>query len=343
MRHIAARALSALLTFSFGLLLALLCGGLLNQSVRRPAPRAEDGLKAPHVAEAENNFRKRRILFDLRDYRETSDSGLYLSSSYSDYEAFLKEAHEARRRIMPKLFPGGYLDDYGQCSDESRGRRAVGDDDLAWARAHGQFVPYTGEWHRGSFTAPGARQVLYEIVMGACGARLGEIPRTRVYAVFDSWDGLYASFEVQPSEYVYAVRDVNGDDVDEVLLGHGEMRGYNYVSRMRLVSLNGGSLRVLHEFGIGYVYSLADSRGDDRIITVPVIYYTPRGDGETPEFQTDFYRAYCFKGGGCGFMPKPSEWAYFKSGGLSESDLPGFMPPWVLPDLNSYNPSSAHP
>ena len=169
------------------------------------------------------------------------------------------------------------------------------------------------------------------------------MPSTRTLAVFDRWDGLYASIELLPGESVYAVRDVDGDALDEALLGRGEMYGLNYASRMRLVSLKGGSLRVLHDFGVGYVHSFMDDMGHNRTITIPVIYYTPRGDGETPEFHVDFYRADCAESAGCGFMPKPGAWAYFKSGNLSESDLPGPASQWSLPYFVHGSPAPALP
>jgi hypothetical protein len=150
-----------------------------------------------------------------------------------DFEALGDRTDEVKRRIHPKLFPGGYLEHYG---------------------------------------------------------------------------------------HVLEVRDVDGDDVDEVLLGRSEMRGMTYVSRMWLVSLEGGRLRVVHDFGVSGVYSSKDELGNDRVIIIPVIYYTPRGDGRTPEFHVDYYRASCWKSEGCGFAPRPSAWQYYKSGSLGEGD-----------------------
>ena len=318
MRRTLTHAPALLLTFSCGLVLTLLWWAFINDSVKRLARSAELRVAAPHVAVAEQRFRERRILFDKRDYWEELDAphpwGL------RDFESLGDRRAEVKRRILPKLFPGGHLEHYGQCSRESRERRAWSEADLAWARENKQFVGYVPAWHDGSFTAPGAWETLYEIDVGECNAREGPLPATRLFAVFDRWDELHASIPALPAGSVLEVRDVDGDDVDEVLLGWSEMRGTTYVSRLRLASLKGGGLRVLHDFGIGYLYSFTHPLGDDRVITIPVIYYTPRGDGETPEFHVDYYRASCRKSEGCGFMPRPSAWRYFKSGSLNEDD-----------------------
>ena len=316
MRRIVGRALALLLAFSCGVSLALMFRGIVADSVRRLALRAEERIKAPYVAEAENDFRQRRILFDMRDFQETPDGARSNASEYDDMRAMAKEEDEAAQRVMPKVFPGGYLEDYGKCMDSLKTRRAETDADLAWARAHGQFVPHAHNWNRGRFTEPHAPQVIYEIGVGECNMRVGEVAYTRVLAIFDRWDKLYASFEVELGDSVLAVRDVDGDGVDEVLAAHAERSRVNYVMTLRLLSFKGGGMRVVHDFGIGFAYSAADEAGLGRIITVPVIYYTPRGGGELPEFQTDYYRMDCDETKTCGFMPGPAAWRYLKSGRL---------------------------
>ena len=321
MRRTLTHAPALLLTFCCGLLLTLLWWAFIDDSVRRLARRAEQRVAAPHVAGAERRFRERRILYDLRDYWEAPDRphpwGL------RDFESLGDRTDEVKRRILPKLFPGGHLEHYGQCSRQSRERRAESEVDLAWARENRQFVAYVPGWHDGSFTAPGAWETLYEIDVGECNARYGPLPPSQLFAVFDRWDGLHATVPAPFREGVHEVRDVDGDDVEEVLLGRGERRGTTTFVRMRLVSLKGGGLRVVHDFGIGYMYSFAGNP-EDRVITIPVIYYTPRGDGETPEFHVDYYRARCRKSEGCGFMPRPGAWRYFKSGSLNEDDGSAF-------------------
>ena len=343
MRPVLVRAAALLITFSFGLSLALLLQGAVGRAARRLALRAEERLKAPYVAEGEENFRKRRILFDLRDYWVAPDDARPSSSEYRDLDASGKELNDKRRRILPKVFPGGYLEHVGLCDYEGMWPRASSEADLARARGRKQFAPHMTQWKDGHFTEPGALQTLYVIDTGECNGNDMVMPSTRTLAVFDRWDGLYASVGAMQGEGVYAARDVDGDALDEVLLGRGEIYGLNYVVRMRLVSLKGGSLRVLHDFGITYIYSFADKMGHDRTITVPIIYYTPRGDGETPEFQVDYYRAGCSDSAGCGFMPKPSAWRYFRSGVLSESDLPEPASPWALPGRVHGSPSPALP
>jgi hypothetical protein len=322
MRHFVTRPALLLTTFALGLALVLLYGGLVGRSVKRLARRAAERVAAPHVADAERRHRDRRILLDLREYWEVPSSERPRSFDGED-AAFYKEKAEAGRRIFPKLFPKGYLEHVADCSRESRERPAASAADLAWARERGQFDPSVYDnWQRGSFTEPGAHETLYHVSLRECNALSSSgPPSTEMFAVFDRWDGLHASFDSPGGESVYVVRDVDADGVDEVLLSRGEMRGTKGVFSLRLVSLRGGRLRVLHDFGVGYVYSYEQSFfGDERVITIPVIYYTPRGDRELPSFEVDFYRGFCSRGEGCDSLPRPGRWRYFKSGRLEEGD-----------------------
>jgi hypothetical protein len=321
MRSFVTRPAILALTFCCGLSLTVLYGALFGGPVRDLARRAGRRVAAPYVAEADRRHMQRRILLDLREYWESPSSERPRSFD-DEHQAFYKEKEEVGRRIFPKLFPGGYLEHVSECSRESKERPASSEADLAWARERGQFDPYVyDEWRKGSFTEPGAYETLYHVAVRECNARAASAPPpSEVLAVFDRWDGLHASFDLPPGDSVYVVRDVDGDDVDEVLLSSGEVKGTKGVFSLRLVSLKGGRLRVVHDFGVGYVYSFEQSFfGDERVVTVPVIYYTPRG-GETPSFEVDFYRGYCSKRDGCDSLPRPSEWRYFKNGRLDEKD-----------------------
>lgn len=339
MRRILSRAPATLLTFSCGLLLTLLCRGVVQNSVRSLALSAEERLKSLHVAEGDNNFRKRRILFDPRDRWETSGDERAAGGWYDDLEALGKELKDRNRRLLPKLFPGGYLEGVGRCDAESSWPLAETEADLARVRERGQFSPNLPHWEKGSFTEPGAFQMLYEVDLCECNSRDAKVSATHMLAVFDRWDGLYARVELPHDESVLAVRDVDGDDVEEVLLGRGELRETSHVSYMRLVSLKGGRLRVVHDFGVTGIYSFGDESGPRRVVTVPVIYYVPRGDGEAPEFYVDNYGAECAKDDGCGFVPRPGVWQYLGSGPLTEGDIPRPGPGWNLPYFTPGRPS----
>ena len=334
MRRFLTRPAALVLTFCLGLALVFLFGGLVGRSLKRLAERAGRRVAAPYVAEAGRRYMQRRILYDLRDYYEADSSPERIHLGYEEHDAQYKEKHEVERRVLPKLFPGGYLDQVGKCDRESGERREGSEADLVWARGRGQFVPYLSlEWPSGSFTAPGASEVLYHVRLGECTAREHGAPTHEMLAVFDHWDGLHAAFEVPAGNILQPVRDVDGDGVDEVLLMHGEMEGNKGVFSLRLVSLSGGRLRVVHDFGVGYVYSLGSDSGDGRVITIPVIYYTPRGEGQTPEFEVDFYRAECNKSEGCDGFPRPGAWRYLKSGRLDEADIEAGSKPWMWDGL----------
>lgn len=320
MRPFMARALALFLTFCCGLLITLLWVSLANRPLRQLARRVEQRFKTPYIKEGEKRYMKRLILLDKRNYWEAPDVARPVSNGYSDLEAVGKEEREMTNRIAPKLFQRSYLEHYGQCSRESRERPVESEADLVWAQEQGQFVPWVRDWHSGAFTEPGAFQYLHEITVGECNARQSSVAPTKLLAVFDRWDRLYASIKPLPGEGVVAVADVDGDDIEEVLLGRSELKGTRYITRMRLVSLKDGQLRVIHDFGVGYIFTFSEGLGDERVITIPVIYFTPRAVGETPEFHVDFYRASCSKAAGCGFMPRPTAWEYLKSGSIGEDE-----------------------
>jgi hypothetical protein len=316
MRSLLTRPLTLLLTFLCGLAIVLLWGLFVNKTVQRLARRAEQRVSAPYIAEAERRYMNRRILFDKRNYWEAPGNARPGSNGLDDLEAIGKEGREVKKRILPKLFQGSYGETVADCSRETRERPAQSEADLDRAREQGQYFPWVLAWHEGRFTEPGAFQMLYEINLNECNSRDAPVPPSRMLAVFDRWDRVYATFKPLERESVYEVCDVDGDAVDEVLMARGELRDNAYVVKLRLVSLKDGSFRVIHDFGLSAIFTF----DGERVITLPVIYYTPRGQGETPEFHVDYYRAVCRKSEGCNFMPLPTAWQYLKSGTLSELD-----------------------
>jgi hypothetical protein len=312
MRRIFIRTLVALLTFALGLCLALLWRMSKDGSPPSFARTDEAGITPQSIAEAGCFDADRRVLFDKRDYVEPD-------WSYEEFEARGKHQRELTQLLAPHIFPAPGLYHKGLCSPESRRISAKGEADLKWARERGQFVPWVRGWYRGSFTEVRPDEILYELSVGECNANSGPLEGgSSQLAVFA--DGqLRASVNTLNGTGVYGVQDTDGDGVDEFLLASFDpMMGWKMVTKLRLVSLKGGSLRVVHDFGVSCVYECLDEFCGKTVITIPVIYYTPGAAGRATRYQVDFYRARCEHDKGCDGWPRPDAWEYYKSGSLDE-------------------------
>jgi hypothetical protein len=302
MSRILARTLVFLLTFNLGL------GGAWLWHIVRA------GFAWSYVPLA-----MRRVLLDKRDYVEHD-------MTYKELEAVGAQQRHWTQRVAPAVLPGKGLEHYGLCSDESRTHAAQTAADLAWARAHGQFVPWVEGTHAGHFTAADADETLYELTTGECNARAewfahGAKGGTKHFVIYRG-DKLYAVATAQLAETIYVVQDTDGDGVDELLLAQAnfDFAHKSVITQMKLISLQGGTRRTIYDFGPVYIYALVDDFGNDVVITLPFISYVPLGACQPPEFHIDFYRADCRHNAGCKFWPRADKWQYFKSGQLSERD-----------------------
>jgi hypothetical protein len=309
MRRVFTHILVSILTFAVGIGLVLLWRGILDSHISR---LASEGINSKSTISDNKVNNGRRVLYDARNYVE---------SEWSDER--LRAAGEAEaaasRRVLPEVFRGGYLRNYGECSAFSTARMAQSPSELERVRARAQFNPDLAGWHTGNFTGADADEILYEVHVGECNAQSGPLAGGSDQLVIYGGGVLRASINTLLGDLKDdRMHDTDGDGVHEVLLGRTEIKGLSFVTTMRLVSLKGGEPRVIHDFGPAYIISCVDQFCRDPVIITPVITYTPGVGGNSPEFQVSFYRATCRKSEGCKFWPPADAWEYFSSGSLNK-------------------------
>jgi hypothetical protein len=191
-------------------------------------------------------------------------------------------------RVLDATF-ARYLKDPAQCE---QGAEPADADDLAALRERGQFAPHISDAVRGSFTGARREETLYVIAAGECG----DLPRylgggstqlviRRGGENVLSLNGFYGT--------VSAVRDVDGDGADEVLLRVGGFGQGVLEESARLLGFAGGRERVVHDFETIFVNSCG--RGDETsAIKAAVLRLTSAPGARRPRYRIDFYTSRCF-------------------------------------------------
>jgi hypothetical protein len=210
-----------------------------------------------------------KVLFDFRSPVEKPDPARTLSA-------------EARRNLLSAVFPR-YLEDERKCKVEDPPLAAAREA----ARNNGQIAPRVVSQAAGSFTRSGARQVAYLIEVGECGAQGRTYFGTYRLVVFEN-GRLINRAESPFGDYIETTADVFGDGIEEILIS-GCSFGQGIVAcGAGLVSIAGGSLRTIQDFGGVYGH---DCDSDGRYgISADVIRYAP---GHPPQFFQKEYKAAC--------------------------------------------------
>jgi hypothetical protein len=207
-----------------------------------------------------------KLLFDYRASRDNP------APTLSD---------EARRNLLSAVFPH-YLDNETECEVYYEQK------DLEAARNSGQIVPELLARAAGSFTRSGARQMAYLIKVGECMAQTRSYFGTYRLAIFEN-DRLIAADRSPYGDFLDAVIDVDGDNIEEILIsGCGSGTGVVTCSAS-LLSIAGGTLRTIRDFSRVYwdgCLSIFPEPG----ITATVIMYAP---GRPPQFFEHPYEAAC--------------------------------------------------
>jgi hypothetical protein len=320
MRRAFVRVLVSLLTFAAGVCFALLLrvdwGGFVppeSVSGRGANPASSRG--------AGGEFAGRYVLYDAR--LRVRAHGLPEEEFKKDGEALLA----VNERVLPEVFPRGYLEGtHSRCDERSVRKWAEGEAELEWARAEGYFVPQVARWQPGSLTEARADEILYQVNVRECNAQSGPLYYGSTQLAVYRAGALHASVNTLFGEVVYVVPDLDGDGVDEVLMSRHEYYGPSGdARRLRLVSLKGGAVRMVHDFGaVGGHHRWDEARRAFRI-EAAVLSYAPGREGRPPEFRTELYRGYCRVEPGStvgpepdNCWPRPEEWEYVGGGGANE-------------------------
>ena len=229
-----------------------------------------------------------RVLLDMRYRRERRQI------SDEELRADGIELVAVNKRVLPEVFPNGYLErSHSECDAVSTKKMADDQRELEWARKHGYFRPVDYKWRGGSFTEPYVGEALYQINAGECNAQSGPLAHGSTQLVVYRGPTLKASFNTLLGEDFIPVGDLNGDGVDELLLARDNYDEAGGVMRLTLVSLKGGELQLLHDFGTfrpHYVWNDLTKRYD---IEVGVLSYSPNGTGRQPDFHCNVYLGNC--------------------------------------------------
>lgn len=172
------------------------------------------------------------------------------------------------------------------------GAEPSSEEDLAGLREAGQIAPSVYESVRGSFTAPGREETLHLVAVGECG----DMPRVLGTGTTQlvvraggknvvSINGFYGN--------VVAVRDVDGDGADELLMklsgfGQGVLE-----ESATVVSLLGGRYRSLHDFESVFVDSCGMRPSPTAVRAGVLRFERPAAPGGPPRFHADFYATRC--------------------------------------------------
>lgn len=165
----------------------------------------------------------------------------------------------------------------------------------------------------GSFTRAGARQTAYVLQMNAGVSEEGESAVGAQLAVFEG-DKLVVNLSVggdafirRPNHYanILTTSDLDGDRIDELLLGASYFNRGIKISWARLVELEGMRLRVIKDFGV--VDEDRCDAADEERITAGTIRYAAgnpdtgeggnngggHGNDAWPQFSVGFFQSRC--------------------------------------------------
>lgn len=169
-----------------------------------------------------------------------------------------------------------------------------------------KYEPLIRSAAEGAFTKAGTRQTAYLIQPNNAGDTTTDAepaPEAQL-AIFEG-DQLAARLNIggdnflrRANHYANILRlsDLNGDGINELLLGASYFnRGIN-LSWARLVEIGDGRLKLIKDFGV-IDEDTCDSEREARITSGVIRRTTAGGKSAPPRFKIDFYRGPCPPGG----------------------------------------------
>lgn len=175
----------------------------------------------------------------------------------------------------------------------------------AYGEGYEKFEPLIRSAAEGVFTKAGARQTAYLIQPNNTGTTDDAEPATGANLVFFEGDKMTANVAVGGNNFIrrvnhYAsilrVSDLNGDGINELLLGASYLnRGIN-ISWARLVEVRDGKLKLIKDFGV-IDEDTCDTERQARVTSGVIRAATEKNAEGWPRFKVDFYRGPCPAGG----------------------------------------------
>lgn len=151
----------------------------------------------------------------------------------------------------------------------------------------GLIAPEILQVEAGSFSRPGAAELVYLIDLNPCNQTSTTAPQT-LLAIFA--DGvLVAKHKAESAYEIGNLIDLDQDQQHELLLGTGLWHADGAEYRYRIVDLHNGALRTRHDFGV-VLRDRCDREDDSGSQLVSAVRFVP---GAAPRFWRENYRAAC--------------------------------------------------
>lgn len=206
-----------------------------------------------------------------------------------------------QKMVLSKVFRS-YLTDESKCS---RNFEPSGNDWLKSARDAGQFAPGIVDMATGSFTAPNRTETAYVISVNECNASHADAYGSKRVAIFAGQE-LMADVDANFKSSVVRNTDLDGDGINELLMGSSDMSQGTLTEMAALVEFRNGRLRVIDDLGTvsedSCASELPGSTSRASVVSIP-----PAAPGTMPKLKMDNYQSGCRKG---------SRWRYVSSGKL---------------------------
>jgi hypothetical protein len=180
-------------------------------------------------------------------------------------------------RILDLVFGAGrYLKDSKACKGTGS--------DLASSRRAGDFVPSAFEVAMGSFTAPHAKQALYMITNGECGATHADNWGSITLAVIEN-NAVVAKENIGGGSSLHGVFDIDSDGKAEILTTSGFTNQGSTTESATLHRFDNGKLVEVKSFGEVYSGNCAgpfDPKKEDYTVVRAIVR-----PGAAPEFKME--------------------------------------------------------
>jgi hypothetical protein len=208
-----------------------------------------------------------------------------------------------QKLVLSKVFPR-YLTDDSKCS---RDFEPSGNDRLKSARDAGQFVPSIVDITTGSFTAPNRTETAYVISVSECQASHAEAYGSKRVAIFAGQE-LIADVDSDFKSHVVRKTDLDGNGVNELLLGSSDISQGTVTEMVALVDFQNGRMRVIDDLGT-VVEDSCESELPGSTSRASVISISEAPPGTMPGLRMDNYEASC---------RKAKRWRLVSTGKISE-------------------------
>jgi hypothetical protein len=193
-----------------------------------------------------------------------------------------------QRNVLSKVFRR-YLTDESKCNPQFDASSDT--DPLKAARNAGQIVPSILDSATGSFTTAGRPETLYVISVSECNASHADNFGTKRVAIF-AGQQLIANVDSDFKSSIVAKTDLNGDDLDELLMMGGDMNQGILIEIAALIEFHNGRLRVVEDLGTVMEDACASGIAGSTS-RASVVSFSDAAPGKMPRLRIENYETSC--------------------------------------------------